>query len=376
MIGTARRRQHASVVYCRKSAGHDALPRRQLLVGDALDQLRHLPTASVDTCITSPPYFNLRRYGVEGQIGLERSVDDWVESLGAVFSEVARVLKERGSLWLNVGDSYSRHLHYGAPPKGMLCAPERLLLHLAGSGWLVRNKVIWSKPNPMPASVLDRLNTTYEVVYLLTRSPHYEFDLGAIREPHRSRTGRKASAPIRETPEWAGPLAAGSQDGLRRARPAGQPGHVLGKNPGDVWSIPTRGFRGAHFATFPEQLVVRPILATCPEAICTRCGRPWRRSVRTWRVPVGNPSKARRPEDANVFRFKGYWNTLREVGPLQPCGCDAPTRPGVVLDPFFGAGTVGVVAEKLGRDWVGIELNPAYVDLASSRLTACRGGEL
>lgn len=374
MIDMATRERHGPVVYYRQSAAFSELPRREVLIGDAVERLRHLPTASIDTCITSPPYFQLRQYGVDGQIGLEPTVDDWVVSLSAVFAEVARVLKERGSLWLNVGDSYSRHNRYGAPPKGMLCAPERLLLALAGDGWLVRNKVIWAKPNPMPASVGDRLNTTYEVVYFLVRSPRYEFDLDAIREPHRSGGGRKASAPAGKTPEWAGPLAAGSQDGLRRARPAGQPGHVLGKNPGDVWNIPTKGFRGAHFATFPEQLIVRPILATCPEAVCVRCGRPWRRQVRAWRVPVGNPSKAPKPEDGNVFRFKGYWNTLREVGPLQPCGCEVPTRPGVVLDPFFGAGTVGVVAERLGRDWVGIELNPAYAELALNRIRSARAG--
>lgn len=271
MIDTA---THRSVLYCRASGRTAELPRRQVLVGDALMQLRRLPSGSVDTCITSPPYYQLRRYGVEGQIGLEADVQAWVTSLAAVFAEVARVLKSTGSLWLNLGDSYSRHDRYGAPPKGMLCAPERLLLSLASSGWLVRNKVIWAKPNPMPASVGDRLNTAHEFVYFLVRFPRYQFDLDTIREPHKSRAGRKGREPLRAPEPWAGPLAAGSQDGLRRARPAGQPGHVLGKNPGDVWMIPTRGFRGAHFATFPEQLVVRPLLATCPEAICTRCGQP------------------------------------------------------------------------------------------------------
>jgi DNA modification methylase len=220
----------------------------------------------------------------------------------------------------------------------LLLAPERLLLALAADGWLVRNKVIWAKTNPLPSSVADRLTLTYEVIYFLTRGPRYYFDLDAIREPHRSSAAKRARPPLNAASDWAGPLSA-SLGGLRRARTAGTPGHALGKNPGDVWQIATHGYRGAHFATFPEALVRRPLLASCPQAVCIACGRPWRRK-------------------ANL---------------LVPCGCDAPTRPGVVLDPFFGSGTVGVVAQKLGRDWVGIELNPAYVRLAESRLDSLSG---
>ena len=246
-----------------------------------------------------------------------------------VFAEAARVLKPTGVLWLNLGDSFSRHHRYGAAPKSLLLAPERLLLALAQDGWIVRNKVIWSKTNPLPSSVSDRLSLTYEVVYFLVRSPRYYFDLDAIREPHRSSAAKPARPPLNLTPDWAGPLAS-TLGGLRRARAAGTPGHPLGKNPGDVWQIATRGYKGAHFATFPETLVRRPLLATCPAAICTACGQPWMRQAR--------------------------------------CHCGARTLPGVVLDPFFGSGTVGVAAQKLGRDWIGIELNPAYVRLAEARL--------
>jgi len=310
------------------------LPRNTILIGDASARLRELPGSSVDCVITSPPYFQLRNYQTSGQIGLEPHVDGWVTALRRVFAEAARVLKPTGALWLNLGDSFSRHQRYGASPKSLLLAPERLLLALAADGWIVRNKVIWSKTNPLPSSVTDRLTLTYEVVYLLTRSPRYYFDLDAIREPHRSSAAKRARPPLNLTPDWAGPLAA-TLGGLRRARSARTPGHPLGKNPGDVWQIATHGYRGAHFATFPEALVLRPILATCPMNVCTACGQPWR-------------SKAR---------------------PLVPCGCGALTKPGVVLDPFFGSGTVGVAAQKLGRDWIGIELNPAYVRLAEARLT-------
>jgi len=339
------------------------LPRNTILVGDALERLRELPTGSIDTAVTSPPYYNLRNYGAAGQIGLENNVNDWVERLRAVFGEVARVLTDRGSLWLNLGDSFSRHLRYGAPPKSLLLAPERLLLALSQDGWSTRSKVIWAKPNPMPSSVADRLTCTWEPMYLLVRSRSYFFDLDAIREPHRSGGAKTARAPLGKTPEWSGPLA-GSQDGLRRARAAGVPGHVLGKNPGDVWTIATRGFRGSHFATFPEELVRRPIQSTCPEAICTACNAAWRRQVTVRRIGLTAPV----PRDRYVLRYPRRWETLREVGSLIPCGCEAPTRPGIVLDPFCGTNTVGAVAKQYGRDWLGIELQPAYIELAERRL--------
>lgn len=339
------------------------LPRNTILVGDAKDELRRLPPASVDCVVTSPPYFQLRDYGVPGQLGLEPTVTHWVEQLRAVMAEVARVLKRSGSVWLDLGDSFSRHRRLGAPPKSLLLGPERLLVALAADGWLVRNKVIWAKPNPMPASVADRLNLTYDIVYFLVKSPRYFFDLDAIRVPHLTRQGRRAKTPVHGVPPWAGPLA-GKQDGLRRARPHGLPGHHLGKNPGDVWVIPTRGYRGAHFATFPEALVERPILASCPEAVCTACAQPWRRRHTVHRRGSARPAG----REEHVRRYPGRWLTTYEVGPLLPCRCGAPTQPGVVLDPFFGTGTVGVVAERYGRDWLGIELNRAYAEMAEERI--------
>jgi len=324
------------------------LPTNMVLVGDALERLRELPDASVDTVVTSPPYFGLRDYQVDQQIGLEPSVHDWVKRLVAVSDELTRVLTPTGSLWLNVGDSYSRRDSHGAPPKGLVLAPERLLLTLASHGWRVRNKVVWAKPNPMPASVRDRLSASWEPLYLLVRGRHYYFDLDPIREPHTSArpTSRRTSTKRSGRPEWAGPLA-GDQSGLDRLHLRGLVGHPLGRNPRDVWIISTSGGSGGHHATFPEALIERPIMATCPERVCVACQLPWERE--------------RPPHE------------VTQIGqPAPKCRCKAGTRSGIVLDPFIGSGTTAIVAERLGRDWVGIELNRNFAEMATRRIRAER----
>ncbi len=302
--------------------------RNTILVGDALTKLRELPPSCVDCVVTSPPYFQLRDYKITGQLGMEPTVHAWVADLRAVFREVARVLVPTGTVFLNLGDSFSRHPKYGAPNKGLLLAPERLLLALAQDGWIVRNKLIWIKTNPLPSSVSDRFTLTYEPIYFLVRQQRYHFDLDAVREPHRTPAVERQSRPDDGRADAAGTLA-GTLSGLR----SGPGRHPLGKNPGDCWPIATRGFKGAHFATFPPELVRRPILAGCPAVVCTRCGEG--QKVRTGSLP---------------------------------CDCHAPARRGLVFDPFFGVGTVGLVAQELGRDWLGIELNPDFARMAEERL--------
>ncbi len=353
------------------------LVRNRILVGDTRERLTAIPDDSIDCAITSPPYFQLRDYGIGGQIGLETTVDGWVSELRLALNGLARVLKPTGSLWLNLGDTYSRHAGFGAPRKSLFLAPERLLLALSDDGWLVRNKVIWAKTNPMPHSVADRLTGAYDVVYFLTRSPSYFFDLDAIRVPHRSWTNSRragvyppdsASAPL-----WR--QRGGGNRGLAAQRAPGQVGHELGKNPGDVWQLASASFHGAHFATFPPGLVERPLLATCPELICDRCGTPFRRLTRVRREELGRPRPQR--TEPRVLRYRRNYRVIRERGPLLPgCTCGTSVRPGVVLDPFFGAGTVGLAAERHGRDWVGIELNPAYVKLAEQRLADARAARV
>lgn len=322
----------------------------RIIVGDAVTELRRLPAASVDCCMTSPPYFRLRNYEVRGQLGLEASVDDWVANIRKVCRELGRVLVPTGSLWLNVGDSYSRDIRYGAPDKSLLLAPERLLRALLDDGWLVRNKVVWAKPNPMPSSVRDRLNTTHEFIYLLTRQPRYYFDLDAIRLPHSSHrpAGATATPAPAKPPSWSGPLA-GTNSGLSRLKANGRVGHPLGKNPGDVWAVATGGNRYHHHATYPERLVELPLRAGCPERVCVACGEPWRRRA------------------AKTLGHLAIMGTL-----AAGCDCAAGWRPGVVLDPFIGSGTTAVVAERLGRAWAGIELNPDFAALARQRISDAR----
>jgi DNA modification methylase len=304
-------------------------PRNSILIGDAAEKLAGLPDNSIDCVVTSPPFFQMRDYGVRGQIGLESSVEEWVESLRAVFTELARVLTPGGAVWVDLADGYSHAARYG-PIKSLLLAPERLLWRLvADDGWIIRNRVIWAKTSPMPSGVGDRLETTYDVVNMLVRSRRYFFDLDAIREPL-----------------------------------GGDPA-ALGKNPGDVWQIEKARFRGAHFATFPDRLVERPILATCPAKVCLVCGAPWKTC--TSKEYLGQPVAFKR--DRFIRQHPVRYRVIRRGPQLAPtCTCQAGARPGVVLDPFFGTGTVGAVAERLGRDWLGIELNPTYCAMAWKRV--------
>lgn len=327
------------------------LPRNTILHGDAVTKLKELPAASVDCVITSPPYFRLRDYDVIGQIGTETAVDGWVSALRTVFSELARVIKPTGCVWLNVGDTYAKRKTEGGLPKSMLLGPEKLLMALAEDGWIVRNKVIWDKTRTTPHPTSDRLTLAYEVVYFLVRSKTYHFDLEAIRDPHLPTTLRRAFA--------AFPELQGKPQEL-----------LLGKNPGDLWRIPPSVYSGAHFATFPVELVHRPLLATCPNKICAHCGKPWRLNTTPYHVPLKR-SHADRP--GGLLMSYPSRDVIYLAGKPEPgCLCNGRTVPGVVLDPFFGSGTVGEAAQKLGRDWIGIELNAEYIKLAEKRLNKAK----
>lgn len=326
------------------------LPRNTILTGDARRTLAELLPESVDCCITSPPYANaVRDYGASGQLGQEPTVTEYVESLRAALSGVRRVLKPTGSLWLNLGDSYATHPRQGVPRGGLLLAPQRVALALAAEGMVIRNIAAWVKPNPLPQSAKDRLSPTYETIIFATKTRRYFFDLDAIRVLHRS--ADRARSQARECSR----RYQGNNTGLGKLKAAGRVGNPRGKNPGDVWTVPTARDRLGHQATFPETLIERPILATCPERICVQCDTAWTRPTRI---------TSRRTSEGMRHR--------REVGDLRRCDCFAPSRPGIVLDPFMGTGTTAVVAERLGRDWLGVELNPTFTKLAHDRLRSAR----
>lgn len=359
----------------------DNLPRGTILQGDAVATMRTLPAHHVDQIFFSPPYFKQRDYGVgknKGELGQETSVDEWVENLLAVCGEAKRILTPTGSLWINLGDTYSRTIGQGAPRKSLLLGPEQLALRLVEQGWLMRNNIVWAKANHMPESVADRLTVAWEHLYFLTTSPDYFFDLDAVRLPHTSEarrpahrhrdSRRPAGRADRHTPyerrsnRRFDPRMSANGQGITNLKRSGLPGHPLGKNPTDVWILSPSNRNSEHSAAMPIELARRAIAAACPEKRCVACRKPYTRdsalakriALRLGETSVG--SLAARPDV-----------------PLKPtCDCRADSEPGVVLDPFMGSGTTAIAAEQLGRDWVGIELSGEYVRYGESRVIEAR----
>ena len=288
----------------------------QLILGNCLDVLPTLPAASVNCVITSPPYFGLRDYGMDEQIGLEQTPAEYVQKLVSVFRECWRVLRDDGTLWLNLGDSYNGSggaggdykeggLKEGQPKypgrkltglksKDLIGIPWRVAFALQDDGWYLRSDIIWHKPNPMPESVTDRPTKSHEYIFLLTKSQKYYYDAEAIKE--------------QAVVGWAGSTFNGERDlAVRPTTGDGPRNETDTRNKRTVWTVPTSPYKGAHFATFPADLVKPMVLAGCPVD-------------------------------------------------------------GTVLDPFNGSGTTGEVAIGLGRNYIGIELNPEYIKLANRRL--------
>ena len=305
------------------------MPTATILIGDVRQRLSELDAGSVQTCVTSPPYWGLRDYGHDGQIGLEPTPDEYVANIVEVFREVRRVLSDDGTLWLNLGDSYNgaapnrsgqhgfkdgrsnRSAHHSVggvenlKPKDLVGIPWRVAFALQADGWWLRQDIIWAKPNPMPESVKDRCTKSHEYVFLLTKSERYLYDAAAIAEP-AIHAGHVVKASDPQT-------AKNAAKGKYGATAVGFTQHdtVVGdtRNRRSVWNIATKPFKGAHFAVMPEALA-------------------------------------------------------------EPCIL-AGSRPGeIALDPFSGSGTVGVVALRHDRNFIGIELNPDYAALAEARIYA------
>ena len=298
-----------------------------ILIGDVRERLKELADQSVNCCVTSPPYWGLRDYGNDGQIGLEQTPDAFIAELVSVFGQVKRVLRDDGTLWVNIGDSYAstkegntngtsgkvkqkagvndntrkRTIPDGLKHKDLVGVPWMLAFALRADGWYLRQDIIWHKPNPMPESVTDRCTKSHEYIFLLSKSRQYYFDNEAIKEP---------SSNLGKTEIRFGGNKYGDSDDPKHATKSGNEYTDTGKrNKRDVWTVTTRPFKGAHFATFPPALIEPCILAGCPKG-------------------------------------------------------------GTVLDPFFGAGTTGLVAQRHNRKWIGCELNPEYAAIAQTRIEA------
>lgn len=378
-----------------------ALPERSLSSLDTvhcIDALRFvtaLPDESVDCVVTSPPFYGLRDYGVDGQIGLEDTPQAFITRLVGLFSQIRRVLKKTGVCWVNLGDSYAsgeigrhdsvqanngrewsgtkkatirqqQHNVTNLPSKSLLMIPARFAIAMQDDGWILRSECVWVKPNPMPESVKDRPTKSHEMVYMFTRSPRYWYDADAVREMAEAPTRRAAS--FRDGGVYTNNRSFNNSATKDKATHGdGEMG--IGRNRRDVFTIATEPTPFAHFATFPQALIEPLILAGCPEKLCAECGKPYEREVEVERTIE---SKSKRyngvsmRNDANNYRQKA---THTDKGIHPTCTCNAATRAGVVFDPFMGSGTTALVARRLGRHYLGCELNPKYAALANTRLS-------
>ncbi len=343
-----------------------------ILNGDVIDCLRSLPDACVQCVVTSPPYWGLRDYGVEGQIGLEPTPGEYVEKMIEVFREVRRVLRDDGTLWLNLGDCYAGSWGNYAPtgeglkPKDLVGIPWRVAFALQEDGWWLRSDIIWSKPNPMPESVTDRPTKSHEYVFLLAKRPRYFYDIDSIREPPTGRTGTMRF--------WKKGMEGQAKGNRNDAERVMQTDGSIGCNRRTVWEIATQLMPDAHFATFPEALVEPCIKAgTSERGACPECGAPWRRVTErgenTWKNGRYDASETTLRNDAAKHSGRIGGTPVHTVGWQPSCTCGREeTVPCVVLDPFGGSGTVAKVARDLGRSSISCELNPEYVEIAKKRL--------
>ncbi len=372
----------------------------QLIQGDCLTVLRTMEAKSVHCCVTSPPYFRLRDYGHPDQIGLEPTIGDYVAKMVAVFEEVRRVLRDDGTLWMNLGDSYASTSTYNAPrsshtangwkqqgvgpnakipaglkPKDMIGIPWRVAFALQDAGWYLRSDIIWAKSNPMPESVTDRPTKAHEYIFLLSKSERYYYDAVAVAEPAKQWNGKAASF-ARDGAVGQHVLPGQSAAQHRPDRTDTVDG--LTRNRRSVWTVATVPYPGAHFATYPVELVDPCILAGTPaHGVCSVCGAPWVRVSEKHFEPqpdVRDPVKLAKASRKGMDASNGWGDAPRGATSIstlgwQPsCKCGAPAVPATVLDPFNGSGSTGVAAIGAGRNYIGIDVSADYIALAHDRL--------
>lgn len=395
-------------------------------IGDCREVLATMPEQHFHCCVTSPPYFGLRDYGVSGQIGLEPTPDAFVAAMVDVFRGVWRVLRDDGVAWLNLGDSYAgggnyrgvnseetlsaKHRSNGGAtgisqqlgatkekmcdckPKDLLGIPWRVAFALQADGWYLRDAIIWHKPAPMPGSQRDRCTSSYEFIFQLTKKARYYFDLEAVKEPIVKGDAGSSFIEGKTNATHAnvgrGPRFGGNHhDAVANRAYSGNEYKPTGtRTPRNVWKIAHEGFSGAHFATFPRELPMRCIKASTSEkGCCPACGAPWVRVVERDRVPTRPGERCKSGLTGGAYNPPGqaphsnarlignrddnrHVTETKTTGWEPGCECGHDPAPCRVLDPFNGAGTTGIAACTLGREYDGIELNPAYADMARERI--------
>ncbi|UBM23350.1 site-specific DNA-methyltransferase [Pseudomonas sp. p1(2021b)] len=357
----------------------------RILVGDCIEMMRTLPDQSVHTCITSPPYFGLRDYGVDGQIGLEASPREFLDSLVAVFREVRRVLRDDGTIWVNMGDSYASGGRGGggsymaergdgawqgkgeatgwrsAPPgwkhKDLMGMPWRLAFALQDDGWYLRQDIVWAKPNPMPESVRDRCTKAHEYLFLLSKSPKYFFDQDAIREP-ANLTGKGSASTFRGGAYVDGSTFDNSNGGTRTVS-----GNVVPRNNGVGWGHGYDADPKPRTVGSKRNSFARETKYSSGEHGQTGQHRPGREHIN-----YDTTRNKRSVWTVATNGFKGAHFATFPPDLIRPCVLAGSPRGGMVLDPFGGAGTTALVAMQEGRQSVICELNPEYAALARQRL--------
>ena len=361
----------------------------KILQGNCIETLQKLDDKSINTCITSPPYWGLRNYNdEEKQLGMEDTPEEFVDNLVKVFREVKRVLRDDGTVWLNLGDSYSSggrttttnqslrgNKDYGVTrpkpskgikPKDLIGIPWRVALALQQDGWYLRQDIIWHKPNPMPESVKDRCTKAHEYIFLLSKNVKYHFDNEAIKEDskYHGKDKRSDKGNIRYEGKRTSNKNTKAQQSFVTINPK--------KNKRSVWTITTKPFKGAHFATFPKDLIEPCVLAGCPEKICFGCGKPYERVMQRPKQLEVDRNKRSGLDDRKVGGVLDKYNRENppiDLGLQKQCDCETnETKAGTVLDPFGGSGTTGIVAVNHNRHAVLCELNQEYIDLAKDRI--------
>jgi DNA modification methylase len=369
----------------------------EILLGDCLESLSALESESVDTCITSPPYYNLRDYGEDKQIGLESSIGEYIDNMVAVMRQVRRVLKPTGTLWLNIGDSYNgsggaggdyneggkregqkkygRKDEANLKPKDLMMIPARLALALQKDGWYLRQDIIWAKPACMPEPVKDRCSKNHEYIFLLSKERHYYYDSHAIREPNADagRTDYTAGKRTKNGAAQNGNPDRRDNDLWERSKDF----TANGRNKRSVWWITPKPYKGAHFAVFPPDLIEPCVLAgTSAKGCCSECGAPYERQTEgVADKPPSINKKASMTQTGGVGteRLNGSQKRYHTVGWKATCECEADITPCTVLDPFGGSGTTAGVAIKHGRKAILCELNEEYVSLIPKRIESITG---